>query len=160
MSSHNPPCGETPADAAPVRSTDEIFVCQECGECCRGFGGTCVSESDIEKLAAFQGISPKEFAECYLAPSGSGNVIRQKEDGYCVFHENRRCGVHPVKPRMCRAWPFINAVIRDPVNWKIMAGSCPGIKADADMDLVLAIVSRMLAAEKGMPPASGNILSD
>jgi hypothetical protein len=31
---------------------------------------------------------------------------------------------------MCKAWPFIKTIIKNPENWNAMAGSCPGIKKD------------------------------
>ena len=36
---------------------DDLFDCQMCGECCQGFGGTYVTEKDIENIAAFIGES-------------------------------------------------------------------------------------------------------
>jgi hypothetical protein len=29
---------------------------------------------------------------------------------------------------MCRAWPFIQTIIKNPENWDAMAGACPGMK--------------------------------
>jgi hypothetical protein len=32
---------------------------------------------------------------------------------------------------MCRRWPFIESVLKDVANWRIMATMCPGIWAEA-----------------------------
>jgi Fe-S-cluster containining protein len=109
-------------------SSHDLFECTQCGECCKGFGGTQVSAADIEALAAYLGMSPEAVREDYLVPSGNRLVLVQGADGYCVFCREKRCRIHPVKPRMCRAWPFIEAVLVDPANWDAMATCCPGMK--------------------------------
>jgi Fe-S-cluster containining protein len=131
----------------------DIFQCRQCGECCRGFGGTLVSDADVAAIAEYLGISRKVFVETSCARSGSGRVLVQGEDGFCTFAENALCRIHPVKPRMCRAWPFIEGVLRDPGNWRIMAGACPGIRADVPEQTVIRCVKAALAVSGN--PVSG-----
>ena len=123
-----------------------IFQCQMCGACCRGFGGTYVTPADINAIADYLGADARTFVERYCQMSGNRPVLGLASDGYCVFHREGRCGIHPVKPRMCRDWPFIETVVRDPANWSMMAGSCPGMRTDIDLevirDCVAAVVNR------------------
>jgi hypothetical protein len=49
---------------------------------------------------------------------------------------------------MCRAWPFIEAVLVDPANWFAMAGSCPGMRTDLDARGIRAAVSKALGARR------------
>ena len=128
--------------------TSEIFSCTLCGQCCEGFGGTLVTPFDIKAIAAFVGLDAKTFEERYCRSSGLGTVLAQGEDNRCVFFE-KVCTIHPVKPRMCRRWPFIPAVVREPSNWPLMAANCPGMKKDADLSLVVQIVTRELDLENG-----------
>lgn len=115
----------------PTRLTvSGIFECRQCGECCRGYGGTLINQNDILAISSHIGVSPDDFVRDYCARSGSGLVISQGENGYCLFAREALCRIHPVKPRMCKAWPFIEGVLRDPGNWYIMAGVCPGIRTD------------------------------
>jgi Fe-S-cluster containining protein len=100
-----------------------------CGECCRGYGGTVVSDHDIDAIAAYLRVDAAEFRIRYCTRSGSKTILAQGADEYCIFW-NRLCTIHPVKPRMCRAWPFIESVLVDPVNWRIMAAFCPGMRRD------------------------------
>jgi Fe-S-cluster containining protein len=116
-----------PCDPLPPR---QIFNCQQCGDCCKGFGGTYISPEDIDSIAAFIHAEPESFLKKYCQLSGKKPVLSQAENGYCIFWKDRICTIHSVKPRMCKAWPFIPNVLKDPENWYVMAGLCPGIRAD------------------------------
>jgi uncharacterized protein len=119
----------------------DIFNCVQCGECCKGFGGTYVSDRDIVRIADYVDCTTEFFVKNYCEKSGSKQVLACGSDGYCIFFERQKqCTIHPVKPYMCRAWPFIRPVLRYPENWNIMAGSCSGMKKDVPEDLVLKTV--------------------
>jgi len=107
----------------------DLFQCQRCGDCCRGFGGTYVTPVEIKVIAAFMKIEVKRFRSKFCQVSGQRLVLSQAENGYCIFWKGD-CSIHPVKPRMCRRWPFIESVLIDIENWQIMAGVCPGIRSD------------------------------
>ncbi|MDO9112074.1 MAG: YkgJ family cysteine cluster protein [Desulfatirhabdiaceae bacterium] len=118
----------------------EIFNCQQCGDCCKGFGGTYVSAEDVQAIAAYIQIDPQIFPEKFCQLSGDKSVLAQAENGYCVFWKDKICTIHPVKPRMCKDWPFISNVLKDPQNWHIMAGFCPGIRTDVTPSEIVACV--------------------
>lgn len=119
------------------------FQCTQCGECCRGFGGTYVSENDIRAIADYLKREPDIVRKEYCVLSGSKPLIRQGEDGRCIFWD-QLCTIHPVKPRMCRMWPFIPSLLVDAANWQIMAASCPGINPDVDPVRLQEIVADYL----------------
>ncbi|MCP4021580.1 MAG: YkgJ family cysteine cluster protein, partial [Desulfobacteraceae bacterium] len=74
---------------------------------------------------------PKAFIETYCDMSGSRHVLTRGKNGFCIFFDKKKqCTIHPVKPYMCKAWPFIKTLIKNPENWNIMANSCPGMKKD------------------------------
>ena len=101
--------------------SEEIFECTQCGECCTGYGGTYLTEEDINRMAAFVKMPRQVFLErCCQKADGGMPVIALGEEGRCLFFKGN-CSIHPVKPRMCRAWPFIDAVVKAPSNWEIMA---------------------------------------
>ena len=127
--------------ASEFKTCDDIFQCTQCGECCQGFGGTYVSDKDIIRISRFLNCDPAKFAETYCDPSGSKLVLTQSEDGKCIFFK-KNCSIHPVKPLMCRAWPFLETIIKNPENWDAMAGSCPGIKKGVPHQDLIPIVSR------------------
>ena len=123
-----------------------IFECRQCGDCCRGYGGTFVSKRDIDAIASFLGEDPEYFVANHCRLSGKRPLLSQKKDGYCIFWD-RICTIHPVKPQMCRRWPFIESVLRDVANWRIMASMCPGIWADAPVSRVKECVRKAYREE-------------
>lgn len=132
-------------ESEPV-SSENLFICTCCGDCCMGYGGTYLSDADIEAIARFLDISPQSFVDKYTTLSGNKRIIRQAESGYCVFWD-RVCTIHPVKPKMCRQWPFIGSILVDVGNWRAMAASCPGMNADASDEDILAFVKKELARQ-------------
>lgn len=136
---------------SPLRAFD-IFECCQCGECCKGYGGTFVADSDILAIADFVGVSADDFIGEYCSPSGSGRVLTQGKDGYCIFAERGKCAIHPVKPKMCRDWPFIEGVLRDPGNWYIMAGFCPGMRTDVSESVIRECVKAVIGVFKEKAP--------
>ncbi|MCP4672692.1 MAG: YkgJ family cysteine cluster protein [Desulfobacula sp.] len=123
------------------KTCDDIFECQQCGACCKGYGGTYVTKQNIDQIAAYINFDPNKFIGTYCDKSGSKYVLTRGSDGYCIFfNKTRQCTIHPVKPYMCRAWPFIQSVIDYPENWNIMANSCPGMKKDIPHKELVQIV--------------------
>ena len=132
----------------PSESTpDALFECRMCGDCCRGYGGTYVSLADIRAIAAYLKIDPADFKDRYCRRSGLRYVIAQGDDGYCIFWD-QLCRIHPVKPRMCRNWPFIDAVLKDAANWRIMGASCPGIRTDFPDTVIQGTVACLIKARR------------
>ena len=127
---------------------EELFECRQCGECCKGYGGTYVSAEDTVLISRFIGEDPAGFVDKYCRMSGSRPVLAQAEDGYCVFCADGACTIHPVKPVMCRAWPFINSVLVDVGNWHAMAGACPGMRTDLDDEVIREGVRQMICDAK------------
>ena len=123
-----------------------LFECRRCGDCCKGFGGTYLAAEDIEAISRYIGSNPEKFVARYCSHSGTKPVLAQKSDGYCIFWD-KTCTIHPVKPRMCRKWPFIESILVDAENWLIMAGSCPGIQTDVPIDAVQKYVKKILGED-------------
>ncbi len=123
---------------------ETIFTCNKCGDCCKGYGGTFVTPEDIRAIADFIQADPDHFVNDYCRMSGDRPLLRQGSGGYCVFWDTQ-CTIHPVKPRMCRAWPYIPGVLRDPANWRGMASVCPGMDPEAPDETIKKIVGRALS---------------
>ena len=80
------------------------FVCKQTGECCRE-KRVHVTLLDIERMAAYLGISPREAVESYIRadPAASTALMLGKDsDGWCLLNtEDKRCRIHPAKPSAC-----------------------------------------------------------
>lgn len=128
--------------------SSEAFDCTMCGVCCEGYGGTYVTEDDIKAIADFIGEDPEIFRKNYCSYSDGKPLLKSGEDGRCVFFRDK-CSIHPVKPRMCREWPFIPAVIKEPGNWELMSDACPGIKTGIDREKLKSITENELKKTRG-----------
>ena len=126
--------------------SEKLFECRKCGDCCKGYGGTYITEQDIEAITRYIGSDSQGFVAQYCYLSGGKPVLAQKADGYCIFWD-KLCSIHPVKPQMCRKWPYLESILVDPGNWLIMANSCPGINADVSFCEVKQIVRDRLAKD-------------
>jgi len=122
---------------------DGIFFCRQCGDCCKGFGGTYVSDTDIRRIAAHIKVDPLEFYRRYCQKSGDRLVLAQGQNGFCVFYHDG-CSIHPVKPKLCRDWPYIQNLQVDFANWQVMASMCPGINIHAPAS---AVIDRVKAVQ-------------
>ena len=139
--------------ASDPATCQRVFDCTQCGDCCRGFGGTYLSEADIESISELVELNREEFIAQYCTRSGSRLLLRQRPDGYCIFWD-KLCTIHAVKPRMCRRWPFLKSVLVDEINWRSMASMCPGIRTDAAMDQVRSCIEACIEAEREYSPKS------
>jgi len=123
--------------------SEAIFKCQKCGDCCKGYGGTFITEKEIETIAAHIHTDPETFVENYCQISGGKRILAQARNMYCIFWDGL-CTIHPVKPLMCRKWPFLESILIDSTNWLTMANSCPGIRTDIDIDALERFVKQMI----------------
>jgi Fe-S-cluster containining protein len=124
-------------------SPEDLFECQQCGQCCCGYGGTYLDRTDIVNISSYLGVARDLFLSRYCTPSAGRWMLAQNDDGFCVFWD-RVCTIHSVKPRMCRAWPFIENILHNPSAWDVMAEACPGMRTGFDKNDVLRCVDEKL----------------
>jgi len=127
-----------------------VFECQQCGECCAGRGGIYATPEEVAQMAAFLEIAPGELVSRYLEDSPLGPRLGVS-NGVCVFVEDNRCRVHPVKPRICREWPFLEPLLKYAEELAYAKGACPGIDPDCrHEDFVAAARSQTMPGLKNM----------
>ena len=125
---------------------EAIFTCRKCGECCRGYGGTFVSEKDIEAISRYLKIDSRRLIAEFCQLSGGKAVLAQGKNGYCLlWDKDKQCTIQPVKPEMCKKWPFIESILADVNNWRIMAALCAGIRTDVPGRLIKECVKKVLS---------------
>lgn len=119
---------------------EEVFHCRQCGDCCRGYGGTYLDDADISAIARYLKMPEKMLVTRYCRTSCGRLLLAQGKNGYCAFWADGLCGIHPVKPRMCREWPYLQSVLVDVENWWAMASCCPGMRTDISRETVRSCV--------------------
>lgn len=103
--------------SGPVReeSTQEelerkALPCERCGHCCR-FGSGYLTEADMTSIADHLQITPHTLRERYLeeVPLLTKTMYRPRLNrehgrvyGSCVFLDDNRCTIYPVRPVYCR----------------------------------------------------------
>jgi Fe-S-cluster containining protein len=127
-----------------------VFTCRQCGECCHGEKGILVTPEEAERLAAFLGLPPEELQRRYLINSPLGPQMATR-NGACIFLENTRCQVHPVKPRICREWPFLPALLQHPDEFQAAKEACPGFAPDCRHENFVAMAPRNGKNGNGAP---------
>jgi hypothetical protein len=85
-----------------------------------------VQPEEVEEMAALLKMSPEEFCARFVEVSYQGPRLTTV-NGFCVFLEDNLCRVHPVKPFICRQWPFLPALLAHPEELEAAKGACPGI---------------------------------
>lgn len=106
------------------------FTCTQCGNCCSGGPGVVwLTESELQAIAGFRGISVGEMRINHTRLHNGALALREFENGDCTFldGQSRRCTVYPVRPAQCRTWPFWNSNLESPSAWERAKGVCPGM---------------------------------
>jgi Fe-S-cluster containining protein len=104
------------------------FECQPgCTECCRQRGFVYLSDSDIDRAAAFLGMSAAAFERKFVYRTRNRTRLRVPRDANCHFLFEGGCSIHPAKPTQCRAFPFWPELVESRREWRKTARYCPGI---------------------------------
>lgn len=108
---------------------EEVFLCRRCGTCCQGQGGIFIPFERAEDVAEFLRIPTEEFRARYTFPRHGLLSFKVDPEGFCVMHDYQThgCSIHPVKPVMCRDWPFFSAPLKHSEEFEVVKRSCPGI---------------------------------
>ncbi len=109
----------------------KVFQCQQCGECCQGRGGIFPSKREIDLIAQYLKMPVAHLVKNFLEPTPLGLAVKNKPGAGCIFNENGRCGIHPVKPRICRDWPFLTAILLHENEFEAAKEACPGLNSDS-----------------------------
>lgn len=100
------------------------FECTQCGLCCTGEAGqVLVNQQEIEQIKRVTGWLSEEF----LRDVPDGKSLIERDNGDCIFFEERRCLIHSIKPTQCRTYPFWVRNLRSEAAWQKASEDCEGI---------------------------------
>jgi hypothetical protein len=104
------------------------FECQPgCTECCTQRGFVYLTESDVERAAAYVRMTPEAFEQKYVYRSKHLRRLRISQETRCFFLQDGGCTIHTVKPTQCRIFPYWPELMDDKREWLKTAQYCPGI---------------------------------
>jgi Fe-S-cluster containining protein len=103
-----------------------------------------VNKREIKRISRYLNMDSDSFLRDYCQWSGGRPLIRSSESGYCVFWD-KVCTIHPVKPRMCAIWPFIESILVDPANWDVIHSMCPGVSENVTSEDLAECVRQVLS---------------
>jgi len=100
-----------------------MFVCRQCGACCRRPGDVRLTDDDLDRAARLLGMTVRAFAERYTRLTSDRGALSfvDGEGDACVFlAADGTCRIHETKPNQCRDYPLL---WRDPDWQRICAGA-------------------------------------
>ena len=106
------------------KTQSPVYICTRCGNCCRWPGDVRLTDSDIEQIADYLGMSRAEIIDRYmeLTSDRTGLTLTEKPDGSCIFLEDQNtCSINDAKPLQCRLFP-------NGWNFEGFEDECPAIK--------------------------------
>ena len=106
------------------------FACQKgCTKCCTRRGSVYMTEADLERAAAYLGMTSEEFESRYVIRYRHVLRLRRPPEGqdHCHFLTAEGCSIHEVKPTQCRTYPFWPSLVENPYACDLEAKRCPGI---------------------------------
>lgn len=108
------------------------FQCDMCARCCtREFNDhVFLLEQDLDTIAKIdsESIEPAPYYELcdqYGNFYVSGYALKTKEDGACIFLNEKRCKVYNERPSICRLYPYMLHLEADEdgnIGWRQISG--------------------------------------
>lgn len=85
---------------------ENAIDCTQCANCCRVATAT-LREREIEPLAKYVGVTPREFIRDYTEQSEEEGLILKRDENGCVFLKGNLCTVYDVRPMTCNDFPHL-----------------------------------------------------
>jgi uncharacterized protein len=104
------------------------FQCQPgCTSCCEQQGFVYLTESDLDRIADYVGMTVPEFEKRFVYRTKNLRRLRVPRLQQCHFLRDGGCSIHAVKPVQCRLFPFWPELVGSKREWKKTAAWCPGV---------------------------------
>ena len=133
VSDHAAPGRNAPANVSPEasREAERFFRCRRCGNCCRGEGGIVLGPADMARLRSRFRRNGAKFLAGRTETRRGKTVLKTGKDGFCIFfRQDSGCSIHPLRPDICRAWPFFRGNLVDRFSFFLAREDCPGIRRE------------------------------
>ncbi len=106
-----------------------LFNCRrDCSKCCEINGGyVFVNEQNIREIAKYLKRSEAEIRAHYTFEAKGMRSLRDRDGQACIFLEEGKCRIYPVRPLQCRTYPFWPQNVKSERRWQQVTDDCPGI---------------------------------
>lgn len=112
------------------------FLCQKCGNCCRGTGEVFFSKNDILNIREYLNWSDRDYHQQiknFIQSSLNGYFVHFSS-GSCYFLKGKnRCRIYDVRPVQCRTYPFWHSNFNSREDVLQLKEECSGsLKGDGE----------------------------
>jgi Fe-S-cluster containining protein len=87
-----------------VAASNSDLLCGKCGLCCRKCHPILLEPTDILRISQFLGLTLADFHMRYVETDGEKFYFKHTRP--CKFLKDNRCVIYPVRPTVCRYYPF------------------------------------------------------
>lgn len=93
------------------------FICHKCGTCCfhRQIE---LNQFELIQIAKYLQLSASQVQRLFLI-ADQNNLIRNKNDGACIFLNSSGCSIYPARPLVCRLFP-LGLFFGEEEKWAVM----------------------------------------
>ena len=139
-------CADEKKELFPWYKEGLRFSCTECGKCCTGTPGLIfVSEEEMQKMAEYLSLPLDLFKRKYTKKRDNRYLLVElkSKNFSCVFLENKKCSIYPVRPIQCQTFPWWKENLKSKESWLDLATACEGIREEAEV-VPFTEIQRML----------------
>jgi uncharacterized protein len=117
-------------------------------------GEVYLTEEDLVRIAVHLSLDAADFDARYVHRTSRSLRLRKPPGRQCLFHQDKRCSIHAVKPVQCRVFPYWPEIIESEATWNEAAQHCPGMNKGAliQIEVVKQISEEMHSAYPQMYP--------
>lgn len=105
------------------------FEClADCSNCCQLAGGyVYLTEEEATAIARYMETDEDLFLEWFVRWVDEKRALVDGPEEHCIFLEEGRCSIYPVRPKQCRTYPFWPENMKTKDRWALTKQMCPGI---------------------------------
>jgi uncharacterized protein len=105
----------------------EKFQCDQCGLCCERGGLVYITDSEINSIADFLGLSTMKFRQQYVRKENGWNILSSQDFNQDCFFKNGICSIYAGRPRQCKTYPNWPEIWESETDLKLEALQCKGL---------------------------------
>jgi Fe-S-cluster containining protein len=101
--------------------------CLNCANCCKKMTPT-FKKSEIKRIAAHMGISPKKYFDTYLeVDTDNGDIVNKSTPCQHLDLADNKCNIYDIRPADCRLFPHFQRKDFNDISYVIAenVSNCP-----------------------------------